>query len=81
VVAGQQECAFISQRGDDPDLYFVPATGGEPTRLTSLQGAESSPAWSPDGKTIAFSAEFEATSSDIWTVLAAGGTPPGDPPG
>ena len=38
----------------DPDIYIVPAAGGEPVRLTTSKKADTSPRWSPDGKWIAF---------------------------
>ena len=36
------------------DLYLISTTGGKPTPLLQLKGADSSPEWSPDGKWIAF---------------------------
>ena len=36
-----------------PNVYTVPATGGEPVQLTK-SGADSDPVWSPDGSTIVF---------------------------
>jgi dipeptidyl aminopeptidase/acylaminoacyl peptidase len=36
------------------DLYLVSATGGTPTDLVKRKGTDTSPAWSPDGKWIAF---------------------------
>ncbi len=51
--------AFIVSRMNGPknrydsDLYLVPASGGAPTRITRT-GRDSSPAWSPDGSTVAF---------------------------
>jgi tricorn protease len=41
------------------DLWKVPVTGGIAQRLTSHPGTESFAAISPDGKTVAFSAEYE----------------------
>lgn len=42
------------------DLWLVPTDGSEPARrITSGKGGESSPAWSPDGSKIVFSAKRE----------------------
>jgi dipeptidyl aminopeptidase/acylaminoacyl peptidase len=35
-------------------LWLVPASGGEPKRLTTTPGTNNSPRWSPDGRTVAF---------------------------
>src|SRR6266566_4136261 len=35
-------------------IYLVPLAGGAPRQLTSGDLSQSSPSWSPDGKTIAF---------------------------
>ena len=47
-----QQIAFLSNRAEGWDLYTMPATGGEATRLTSGATADD-PAWSPDGQWIA----------------------------
>ena len=36
------------------DLYTLPITGGKAARITSGQGFDAMPAFSPDGKHIAF---------------------------
>ena len=41
----------------EQDIYLISVTGGEPKRLTPMDGKDlefMSPRWSPDGKTIAF---------------------------
>ena len=43
-------------------------------RLTTDDGVESNPAFSPDGKTIAFSAQYEG-NVDVYTVPVSGGAP------
>ena len=47
-----QSIAFLSNRAEGWDLYTMPASGGEATRLTSGATAED-PTWSPDGRWIA----------------------------
>lgn len=56
------------------DLWSVPASGGDARRLTSHEGYELFPRFSPDGTTIAFTAEYEG-NSDVYTIPAAGGEP------
>src|SRR5919204_4784319 len=49
--------AFVSGReGKAKQLYVIPATGGEPQRLTDLDEDVSEVTWSPDGTRLAFSA-------------------------
>ena len=43
-------------------------------RLTTDDGVESNPGFSPDGKTIAFSAQYEG-NVDVYTVPVSGGAP------
>ena len=47
-------CSDRHQRGDDTfKLYLIDITGGEARPLGDLQGAISSPIWSPDGQSVA----------------------------
>src|SRR5262245_24885734 len=56
------------------DLWTVPRDGGAAQRLTSGAGVETNPVYSPDGATIAFTAEYDG-NTDVYTVPAAGGVP------
>ena len=56
------------------DLYTVPVTGGEATRLTSHIGYEAFAHYSPDGKTIAFTAEYDG-NREVYVIPATGGEP------
>ncbi len=58
----------------DADLYLVATDGGQPRRLTSIKGNESDPAWSPDGRWIAFVAKRgEDKQSQLYVIAADGG--------
>ena len=58
------------------DLYVADlgADVSNVRRLTADDGVESNPAFSPDGKTIAFSAQYDG-NTDVYTVPLAGGAP------
>ncbi len=56
------------------NLWIVPREGGSATRLTSGVGAVGYPSFSPDGKEIAFSANYNA-NGDVYIISAAGGEP------
>lgn len=56
------------------DLWLVARAGGNALRLTTDEGAESSPHFSPDGKTIAFTAQYDG-NVDVYTIPTSGGTP------
>lgn len=56
------------------DLWTVPKSGGLAAHLTSAKGEETNPRFSPDGKTIAFTANYEG-SEDVYTIPAQGGAP------
>lgn len=49
--------AFLSTRGDKPQIYLLAVDGGEARQLTHFkQGVSGGLAWSPDGQQLAFSA-------------------------
>lgn len=56
------------------DIYTVDANGGEARRLTSHIGYEMFPRISPDGKTIAFTAQYDG-NTEVYTMPLAGGEP------
>ena len=58
----------------DADLFRVATAGGKPERLTSMKGNESEPAWSPDGRFIAFVAKRgDDKQSQLYVIAANGG--------
>ena len=56
------------------DLWLVGRQGGVATRLTTDDGVERFPKFSPDGSTIAFTAEYDG-NFDAFTIATAGGEP------
>jgi tricorn protease len=56
------------------DLWVANIDGTDVRRLTSDEGLESNPAFSPDGKLIAFSAEYDG-NVDVFIVPVEGGVP------
>jgi tricorn protease len=56
------------------DLWIAPRGGGEASRLTTSVGNETSPQFSPDGTTVAFTGEYDG-NVDLYTIPASGGVP------
>ena len=52
------------------DVYAVSIAGGQPRKITNTPGADTNPRYSPDGKYIAWRAQFRAGyESDRWRLL------------
>jgi tricorn protease len=67
------ERAVFSARGD---IFSAPIEHGPTRNLTRTSGAhDREPAWSPDGKTIAFVSDADG-EEEIWLVAQDGMTPP-----
>jgi tricorn protease len=56
------------------DLYSVPSTGGVARRLTSHEGFEMFARFSPDGKWLAFTGQYDG-NTEVYLMPAEGGTP------
>src|SRR3954468_8766890 len=56
------------------NIWTVDRAGGAARRITSFQGQTQNPKFSPDGKLLAFSAEYEG-NTDVYVVHASGGQP------
>jgi len=56
------------------DLWIVPRSGGNARRLTTDVGIESDPYFSPDGRWIAFTGQYDG-NTDVFVVPAEGGVP------
>jgi len=72
---GAQLATVLQNSGWD-HIYIIPAKGGEPKQLTDGAFDDSNPAFSPDGKSIAFvSSRGLLESRNVWVMPAAGGEP------
>ena len=59
----------VAALSTNTDLYVVPITGGEAVRITSNPAADNSPAYSPDGKYLAFRMQTRpGYESDRWRL-------------
>jgi len=56
------------------DIWVAPKEGGTAVRLSTPEGEESFPRFSPDGGRIAFTANYDG-NEDIYVVPTAGGVP------
>ncbi len=56
------------------DIWIMPKDGGSAEKLSSPAGVESFPKFSPDGRTIAFSGNYDG-NSDAYTIPVSGGVP------
>lgn len=56
------------------DLWTAPLAGGVARRLTIVSGSEVFPLFSPDGKWIAFSGNYDG-NMDVYVIPASGGEP------
>jgi len=64
--------AFTGQRDGNFDIYTIPVTGGQETRLTTAPGLDDGPEYSPDGEFIYFNSE-RTGHMQIWRMKADGG--------
>jgi tricorn protease len=56
------------------DLWIVGREGGDAARLTNGIGIETDPVFSPDGRRVAFTGEYDG-NTDVYVVGAEGGVP------
>jgi len=68
-----REIAFTSVKGDNADIWIIPAEGGTARQLTTSPASDIAPDWSPDGQQIAFTSA-RSGNRDIWIIPAQGGT-------
>ena len=56
------------------DIWVVPKEGGTAIKLSSPPGVEIFPKFSPDGKTVAFSGNYDG-NMDVYVIPVTGGIP------
>src|SRR5438105_10529644 len=73
-----KELAYARDTSEHPevstnsDIFIVPAAGGEAKRITTRQGADTSPKYSPDGRWIAWRSQARpGYESDLWELWIA----------
>ena len=68
--------AVVLQETHWDKIWLIPSTGGKPKELTFGAGEDEEPAYSPDGKWIAFVSNRDLPEErHIWAVSASGGEP------
>ena len=80
------EIAFLSNHESDPDAnnnsdIFAVDFGGQTRQITQTKGCEFDPVWSPDGRSIAYTAtrrdvttiDSVAEDTHLWVITASGG--------
>ncbi len=64
--------SYCAERGDNNyDVYKIPSSGGEEIRLTTTEGLDDGPEYSPDGKYIYFNST-RTGMMQIWRMLPDG---------
>lgn len=68
-VAFAQNADPIPAGGTNNEIYIEPITGGTPVKVSTSPGADNSPAYSPDGKSLAWRTQERAGyESDRWRI-------------
>jgi TolB protein len=62
---------YCAERNGNYDVYKISASGGEEIRLTTAEGLDDGPEYSPDGKYIYFNS-FRTGKMQIWRMLTDG---------
>lgn len=69
------QIAFVGEYDGNRELYVMPATGGQPRRLTYTYDYAKMQDWAPDGKSIWFSSRSYPRSYGLFEIPVEGGFP------
>ncbi len=58
--------AFVSERDGDPEVYVIDLRTGQETRITDNDTPDGAPAWSPDGRMLAYHSNV---AGRIWHIF------------
>lgn len=70
-VTGEELILFESNREGDPELYLFNTADSSTTRLTNSPGADTQPAWSPDGSRVVFTSGRDG-NNEVYVMNADG---------
>jgi dipeptidyl aminopeptidase/acylaminoacyl peptidase len=63
----------IKENKGTTNIWLVPHDCGQPKQLTTFKATDGSPAWSPDGKKIAFVSKREGNYAQLYVINIYGG--------
>ena len=66
------QIAFVSDRDGNGEIYVMDTDGKNQRNLTNHPAGDTAPAWSPDGRRIAFVSTRRRGTSDIYVMDAKG---------
>jgi TolB protein len=67
-----RDVAFVRDVGGNADVFVMSADGAKVRRLTTAPGRDLYPAWSPDGRLIAFASNRDGAESELYVMRANG---------
>ncbi|MGH9400437.1 MAG: S9 family peptidase, partial [Thermoanaerobaculia bacterium] len=66
----------MEENRGNADIWLLPLSGGAPWRVTANKASDTSPAWSPDGRRLAFvSKREEDKAGQLYVIPVDGGEP------